>query len=71
MDLSFRNVGLDPSFVDVLHEVLDVSEETERISQHAPSRTYVREAGAMAVTPADVKELPNSYVFVIDMPGLK
>ncbi|GFP99558.1 17.9 kDa class ii heat shock protein [Phtheirospermum japonicum] len=25
----------------------------------------------MAATPADVKEYPNSYVFVIDMPGLK
>ncbi|MCI85826.1 17.3 kDa class II heat shock protein-like, partial [Trifolium medium] len=25
----------------------------------------------MASTPADVKEYPNSYVFVVDMPGLK
>lgn len=25
----------------------------------------------MAATPADVKELPNSYVFIVDMPGLK
>lgn len=25
----------------------------------------------MAATPADVKEYPNSYVFVLDMPGLK
>ncbi|KAF2304306.1 hypothetical protein GH714_029653 [Hevea brasiliensis] len=25
----------------------------------------------MASTPADVKEYPNSYVFIIDMPGLK
>ncbi|XP_059645221.1 17.3 kDa class II heat shock protein [Cornus florida] len=25
----------------------------------------------MATTPADVKEYPNSYVFVVDMPGLK
>ncbi|WMV42255.1 hypothetical protein MTR67_035640 [Solanum verrucosum] len=25
----------------------------------------------MAATPADVKEYPNSYVFVVDMPGLK
>lgn len=33
--------------------------------------TYVRDAKAMASTPADVKEYPNSYVFVIDMPGLK
>ncbi|KAF6142321.1 hypothetical protein GIB67_023346 [Kingdonia uniflora] len=25
----------------------------------------------MAVTLADVKEYPNSYVFIVDMPGLK
>ncbi|CAI0375975.1 unnamed protein product [Linum tenue] len=25
----------------------------------------------MAATPADVKEYPNSYAFIIDMPGLK
>ncbi|KAK1298728.1 hypothetical protein QJS10_CPB14g01390 [Acorus calamus] len=25
----------------------------------------------MAATPADVKEYPNSYVFVVDMPGVK
>ncbi|KAJ1417845.1 HSP20-like chaperone [Sesbania bispinosa] len=25
----------------------------------------------MAATPADMKVYPNSYVFVIDMPGLK
>jgi HSP20 family protein len=25
----------------------------------------------MAATPADVKEYPNAYVFIIDMPGLK
>ncbi|PWA59927.1 cytosolic class II low molecular weight heat shock protein [Artemisia annua] len=25
----------------------------------------------MAATPADVKEYPNAYVFIVDMPGLK
>ncbi|MQL95230.1 hypothetical protein Taro_027892 [Colocasia esculenta] len=29
------------------------------------------DAEAMAATPADVKEHPNSYAFVVDMPGLK
>ncbi|KAL8522288.1 hypothetical protein ACS0TY_012428 [Phlomoides rotata] len=24
----------------------------------------------MAATPADVKEYPNSYVFIVDMPGI-
>ncbi|KAF2304296.1 hypothetical protein GH714_029581 [Hevea brasiliensis] len=40
-------------------------------SFNAPTRTYVRDAKAMASTPADVKEYANSYVFIIDMPGLK
>jgi len=31
----------------------------------------VRDAKAMVATPADVKEYPNSYMFLIDMPGLK
>ncbi|KAL7170484.1 hypothetical protein ACSBR2_035371 [Camellia fascicularis] len=25
----------------------------------------------MAATPADVKEYPDSYMFIVDMPGLK
>lgn len=31
----------------------------------------VRDVKAMASIPADVKEYPNSYVFMVDMPGLK
>ncbi|KAI3848264.1 hypothetical protein MKW92_023793 [Papaver armeniacum] len=38
---------------------------------NTPSRKYVRDAKAMAATPADIKEYPDSYVFVLDMPGLK
>lgn len=49
---------------------MDIPEEVEK-AFNAPTRTYVRDAKAMASTPADVKEYPNSYVFVIDMPGLK
>ncbi|CAL5345008.1 unnamed protein product [Camellia sinensis] len=40
-------------------------------SVNAASCNYVRDAKAMAATHADVKEYPNSYVFIIDMPGLK
>ncbi|KAF9606454.1 hypothetical protein IFM89_025284 [Coptis chinensis] len=47
-----------------------MSDESEK-SSNAPTRTYVRDAKAMAATPADIKEYPNYYVFVIDMPGLK
>lgn len=30
---------------------------------------YVRDARAMASTPANVKEMPGAYAFVVDMPG--
>ncbi|XP_040997045.1 17.3 kDa class II heat shock protein-like [Juglans microcarpa x Juglans regia] len=69
MDL--RMMGLDPTIMDTLHELLDFPEESDKSSHHAPSRAYVRDAKAMSATPADVKDYPESYVFVIDMPGLK
>ncbi|CAM6109477.1 unnamed protein product [Calypogeia fissa] len=34
-------------------------------------REVARTVDSMATTAVDVKELPNSYVFVADMPGLK
>jgi HSP20 family protein len=36
-----------------------------------PMRTYVRDSHAMASTAVDVKETPNSFQFVADLPGLK
>ncbi|XP_027355868.1 17.9 kDa class II heat shock protein-like [Abrus precatorius] len=68
MDL--RLMGLDAPLLQTLQHMMDMSDDTEK-SSHAPTRAYVRDAKAMAATPADVKEYPNSYVFVIDMPGLK
>ncbi|XP_022756372.1 17.1 kDa class II heat shock protein-like [Durio zibethinus] len=68
MDL--RVVGFDPSIIETLHELLDFPDEAEKTQPH-PSRTYIRDAKAMAATPADVKDCPNAYVVVIDMPGLK
>ncbi|KAK6927249.1 Alpha crystallin/Hsp20 domain [Dillenia turbinata] len=50
---------------------MDIAEEPDNKTVSVPSRTYVRDAKAMASTPADVKEYPNAYVFIIDMPGLK
>ncbi|KAK4422197.1 class II heat shock protein [Sesamum alatum] len=61
MDIRF--LGLDSPLLHALHDTLD--------SDGAPTRTYVLDAKATAATPADVKEYPNSYVFVVDMPGLK
>ncbi|XVF04498.1 hypothetical protein REPUB_Repub05bG0088000 [Reevesia pubescens] len=47
--------------------MVDLPDDTK----NTPSRTYVRDAKAMADTPADIKEYPKSYVFIVDMPGLK
>ncbi|KAK9946231.1 hypothetical protein M0R45_011706 [Rubus argutus] len=68
--MDFRIMGLDSPLLTALHHIADLPEETEK-TFNAPTRTYVRDTKAMAATPADVKEYPNSYVFVIDMPGLK
>ncbi|CAL5373096.1 unnamed protein product [Camellia sinensis] len=76
MDL--RLVGLDSPIFHTLQHMMDVAAAAEASadaastdkSVNAASRNYVRDAKAMAATPADVKEYPNSYVFIIDMPGL-
>ncbi|XP_042507603.1 17.9 kDa class II heat shock protein-like [Macadamia integrifolia] len=68
--MDIRLMGLDGPLISTLQHMLDGSEEAEK-SSNAPTRTYVRDAKAMASTPVDIKEFPNSYVFIIDMPGLK
>lgn len=62
--------GFDSPFFSILEDVLELPEEQEK-TRNNPSRAYVRDAKAMAATPADVVEYPNSYVFVVDMPGIK
>ncbi|KAI3983350.1 hypothetical protein MKX01_013417 [Papaver californicum] len=71
--MDFRVIGLnDPIILSGLQEMFDVSSDHEvEKSVNTPSRKYVRDAKAMAATPADIKEYPDSYVFVLDMPGLK
>ncbi|XP_059642451.1 17.3 kDa class II heat shock protein-like [Cornus florida] len=69
--MEFRPMtGFDAPIFHALQHMLDATDESDK-SVNAPTRTYVRDAKAMAATPADVKEYPNSYVFVVDMPGLK
>ncbi|CAL2233725.1 unnamed protein product [Prunus armeniaca] len=68
--MDVRIAGLDSPLFSTLQHIMDFNDEPEK-SFNAPTRTYVRDAKAMASTPADVKEYPNSYVFVVDMPGLK
>lgn len=62
--------GRFPIF-SVLEDMLEVPEEHTEKSRNTPSRAYMRDAKAMAATPADVIELPNAYAFVVDMPGIK
>ena len=66
-------MGLESPLLSTLQHMMELSEDSDKSSSsiNAPTRTYVRDAKAMASTPADVKEYPNSYVFVVDMPGLK
>ena len=68
--MDVRLLGLDAPLVNALHHLIDAADDGDKIA-NAPTRTYVRDAKAMAATPADVKEYPNSYVFIVDMPGLK
>ncbi|KAL2653556.1 hypothetical protein R1flu_021684 [Riccia fluitans] len=66
MDVVF---GRDP-FLNALSQIHTTPDEVER-SANTQARNYVRDAKAMGNTAVDVKELPESYVFVADMPGLK
>ncbi|XP_078432161.1 17.3 kDa class II heat shock protein-like [Wolffia australiana] len=68
--MDVRIFGLENPLISTLHHLMDIPEETEK-ALNAPTRSYVRDARAMASTPADVKEYPHAYAFVIDMPGLK
>lgn len=62
-------MGFNSPLFHALHHVLDAGSGDN--TANAPTRAYVRDAKAMAATQADVKELPNSYVFTVDMPGMK
>ncbi|CAL9230029.1 unnamed protein product [Arabidopsis halleri] len=62
--------GRFPIF-SILEDMLEVPEEPNEKTRNNPSRAYMRDAKAMAATPADVIEHPDAYVFVVDMPGIK
>ncbi|KAK8958154.1 17.9 kDa class II heat shock protein [Platanthera guangdongensis] len=65
-----RLFGLENPLFSSLQHLVDLPDELEK-TFNAPTKTYVRDARAMAFTPADVKELPSAYEFVLDMPGVK
>ncbi|XVF89040.1 hypothetical protein PTKIN_Ptkin19aG0099400 [Pterospermum kingtungense] len=68
--MDFRIMGLDAPLFQAIQHMMDLPDDAEKAAG-APSRAYVRDAKAMAATPADIREDPKSYVFIIDMPGLK
>ncbi len=53
-----------------LFHLLSFPDELQR-SLNSPAQKYMRDSKARASTAMDVKEHPQSYVFVADMPGLK
>ncbi|KAJ7213294.1 hypothetical protein O6H91_01G137700 [Diphasiastrum complanatum] len=59
----------DPS-IATFCQLINNPEEHEK-GANTPARSYATDRRAMASTAVDVKELPNSYVFIADMPGLK
>ncbi|KAF7035414.1 hypothetical protein CFC21_046295 [Triticum aestivum] len=71
-----RMFGLETPLMTALQHLLDVPDGeaggpgNAAGEKQGPTRAYVRDARAMAATPADVKELPGAYAFVVDMPGL-
>ncbi|ONK80883.1 uncharacterized protein A4U43_C01F22820 [Asparagus officinalis] len=68
--MDVRMFGFENPLLSTLHHLVgDIPDEAEK-SRTTPTGTYVRDARAMASTPADVKELPTAYTFVVDMPGV-
>ncbi|KAI3848267.1 hypothetical protein MKW92_023796 [Papaver armeniacum] len=69
--MTFMVIDFNDPIFSGLQDMFDVSDHDVEKSVNTPSKMYVRDAKAMAATPADIKEYPDSYVFVLDMPGLK
>ncbi|KAJ6816691.1 17.0 kDa class II heat shock protein-like [Iris pallida] len=83
--MDFRVMGLEAPLMSTLHHLMESAspyipddDATDAKSSSAngggsgsSTRTYVRDARAMASTPVDVKELPSAYVFEVDMPGVR
>ncbi|CAN6453530.1 unnamed protein product [Victoria cruziana] len=61
---------VEQPLLSTLNQMLSVPDDMEKLL-NVPARSYVRDTKAMASTPADVKEYPSTYLFVLDMPGLK
>ncbi|XP_039066275.1 17.3 kDa class II heat shock protein-like [Hibiscus syriacus] len=71
--MDFGIMGYDSPLLHALHHHMMGLHEDADVDKNpnAASHVYFRDAKAMAATPADIREDPKSYVFVVDMPGLK
>lgn len=65
-----RIMALDSPIFSTLQQIVDSVDDADKFVT-APTLAYVRDAKAIAATPAHVKEYPNTCAFIIDMPGLK
>ncbi|KAJ0091437.1 hypothetical protein Patl1_13818 [Pistacia atlantica] len=57
-----RSLTFNSPFFSLLEDLLDLPEDQPEKSRNNPSRAYVRDAKAMAATPADVVEGENVLV---------
>ncbi|KAL2620574.1 hypothetical protein R1flu_000779 [Riccia fluitans] len=53
-----------------LTQWLQTPEEYDK-NLHPSAKSFVRDTKAMCNTAVDVKDMPNSYVFIADMPGVR
>lgn len=69
--MDFRFLDFDSPIFNTLNHITHILDADEPTTDKSPRNAHVRDARAMARTEADVKEYPNSYQFIVDMPGLK
>eukprot|EP00271_Cylindrocystis_brebissonii_P005249 TRINITY_DN171_c0_g1_i4.p1 TRINITY_DN171_c0_g1~~TRINITY_DN171_c0_g1_i4.p1 ORF type:complete len:155 (+),score=34.71 TRINITY_DN171_c0_g1_i4:218-682(+) len=66
-------MALSPFFgSDPVSSMLSVfPDEFSTLFEHGPMRNYVSQSQSVANTAIDVKETPESFKFIADLPGLK
>ncbi|KAK9273211.1 hypothetical protein L1049_018018 [Liquidambar formosana] len=62
-------MGLDSPLFSTLQHMLDAADDAEK-SANAPTRTYVRDAKAMAATPADISAMCQDGVLTVTVEKL-
>ncbi|MQL88804.1 hypothetical protein Taro_021374 [Colocasia esculenta] len=70
LDMAENELDMALDLPEAIQRALDFPDEMEWMLR-PPARTYVKLAKAFLRTPADIYEYPDSYAFVLDMPGLE